>query len=172
MTHKHTESWTANKRPAWLTKVQDKFRKQEIQERNLTLDYMTKLTQPTQLIWLDVRELSQVSIWLAAWPQQSTRQMPTELILDSKAEKKQSQTQAPSKPRLLNNAAEWTIMVGQDDKQRIEWMIIKWCCLSCLYSFDSRKSDSWSSPRATHRECTPNTTPIYNKQTEYHLNAR
>ena len=36
------------------------------------------------------------------------------------------------------------IMVGQDDKQKIEYMIIKWCCLLCLYSFES---DSWSSPR-------------------------
>ena len=57
MTHRHTESWTADKKPAWLTRVQDKFRKQEMQERNLTLDYMTKLTQLTQLLWLDVREL-------------------------------------------------------------------------------------------------------------------
>ena len=73
-----------------------------MQERNLTLDYMTKLTQLTQPIWLDVRELSQASIWLAAWTQESTRQMPMELILDGKAEKKQYQTQALSKPRLLN----------------------------------------------------------------------
>ena len=29
---------------------------------------------------------NQASIWLAAWPQQSTRQMPTELILDGKSE--------------------------------------------------------------------------------------
>ena len=34
MTHRHTESWTANKRPAWIIRVQDKFRKQEMQERN------------------------------------------------------------------------------------------------------------------------------------------
>ena len=116
----------------------------------------------------------QTSIWLAAWLQQSTRQLPTELILDGKAEKKQYQTQPPFKSRVLNDEAEWTIMVGQDDKQRIECMIIKWCCLSCLYSFDySRKSDSWSSPKATHRECTTKSNiDFYNKQTEYHLNAR
>ena len=70
--------------------------------------------------------------------------MTTELFLDGKAEKTHYQTQAPSKPRLLNPEAEWTIMVGQDDKQKIEYMIIKWCCLLCLYSFES---DSWSSPR-------------------------
>ena len=46
--------------------------------------------------------------------------MPTELILNGKAEKKQYKTQALSKARLLNYEAEWTIMVGQDDKQRIE----------------------------------------------------
>ena len=39
MTHRHKVSWTANKRPAWLTSVQDKFRQQEMQERNLILDY-------------------------------------------------------------------------------------------------------------------------------------
>ena len=66
----------------------------------------------------------QTSIWLAAWLQQSTRQLPTELILDGKAEKKQYETQPPFKPRVLNYEAEWTIMVGQDDKQRIECMII------------------------------------------------
>ena len=37
--------------------------------------------------------------------------MPTELIVDSKGKKKPYQTQAPSK---------LMIMVGQDDKQRIE----------------------------------------------------
>ena len=50
MTHGHTESWTANKRPAWLTRVQDKFRKQEMQERNLNLNYMTKLTNTANMI--------------------------------------------------------------------------------------------------------------------------
>ena len=81
---------------------------------------MTKLTQLTQLIWLDVRQLPQAPIWLAAWPQQSRKQIPTELILDGRAKKKQYKTQAPSKPRLLNYEAEWTIMVGEDDKQN--WM--------------------------------------------------
>ena len=42
---------------------------------------------------------------------------------------------APYKPRLLNCEAKLTIMVGQDDKQKIEWMIIGWCCIPCLYSF-------------------------------------
>ena len=50
MTHGYTESWTANKRPAWLARVQDKFRKQEMQERNLNLDYMTKLTNTANMI--------------------------------------------------------------------------------------------------------------------------
>ena len=81
------------------------------------------------------RSLSdQASIWLAAWPQQSTRQMPTELILDGKVEKKQYQTKAPSKPRQFNYESEWTIMVGYDDKKRIEWMIIKWCWSSNGFS--------------------------------------
>ena len=115
---------------------------------------MHKLTK-----WISLPD--QASIWLAAWPQQSTWQMPTGLILDDKVEKKQHQTQAPSKPRLLYYEAEWTIMVGQDDKLRIEWIMTKWCCLSRLYSFDySRKSDSCSWPRATHRECIPNTDRI------------
>ena len=43
MTHGHTESWTANKRLTWLTRVQDKFRKQEMQERDLSLDYIILL---------------------------------------------------------------------------------------------------------------------------------
>ena len=38
----------------------------------------------------------QTSIWLAAWLQQSTRQLPTELILDGKAEKKQYRHNHPS----------------------------------------------------------------------------
>ena len=40
--------------------------------------------------------------------------MPPKLILDGKAENKQYQTQAPSKPRLLSYEAKWTIMAGQD----------------------------------------------------------
>ena len=108
----------------------------------------------------------QASVWLAAWPLQSKRsrlsligclnptvdktnsnrinswwQSSKETISDTST----LQTQAP---RLCP-----TTMVGQDEKQRIEWMINKWCCLSCFSSFDySRKSDSWSSPWPTHRE--------------------
>ena len=100
-----------------------------------------KLTQLTQLlvvasasvgIWIIIpvrgvlklikgRSLpDQASIWLAAWPQWSTREMP-ELTLDGKAEKKQCQTKAPSKPRLLNYKAEWTIMLRQDDRELNGW---------------------------------------------------
>ena len=53
--------------------------------------------------------------------------MPTVLILNGKEKKKQYNTQALSKPRLLNYDAEWTIIVAQHGKLRIEWMIIKWC---------------------------------------------
>ena len=54
ITHRHTESRTVNKRPAWLIRVQDKFQKQEMQEKNLTLDYITKLIGLKQLLWSDV----------------------------------------------------------------------------------------------------------------------
>ena len=57
MTRRQTESGTVKKQPAWLTRVQDKFRKQEMRERNLTLDYMTKLKQLTHVLWYDVTEL-------------------------------------------------------------------------------------------------------------------
>ena len=56
----------------------------------------------------------QASIWVAAWSQQSTRQMWTELFLDGKREKKQYLAQALSKFRRFNYEAEWTIKVGQD----------------------------------------------------------
>ena len=62
MTRRQTESGTVKKQPAWLTRIQDIFQKREMQERNLTLDYMTKLTQLTQLLWLDVKELLSYSL--------------------------------------------------------------------------------------------------------------
>ena len=37
MTHRNMESWTAYKQPAWLTMVQDKLQKQEMQERKFEL---------------------------------------------------------------------------------------------------------------------------------------
>ena len=37
MTHRHMESWTAYKQSAWLTMVQDKLQKQEMQERKFEL---------------------------------------------------------------------------------------------------------------------------------------
>ena len=41
MTHRHMESWTAYKQSAWLTMVQDKLSKQEMQERKFELfDYI------------------------------------------------------------------------------------------------------------------------------------
>ena len=114
---------------------------------------MTKLTQLTQLLWLVVRELlsvasasvgiwiiipvrgvlklingrslpDQTSIWLVAWPQQSTRPMPAELILDGKAERKQYQTkpnqyQHPTNPDSSTVKQNWLSWLGKMTNRKL-----------------------------------------------------